>query len=80
MTSKDLIRVVGEALWGPRWQSDMAHHLGIGDRTIRRWAAGETQPAEPLWGKLLAAIDERQEQLAQIREKIARYLKPGAHS
>ena len=32
---------VGEACWGPRWQTNMANELGIADRTVRRWACGQ---------------------------------------
>jgi len=35
-----LLTDVGEALYGPRWQSDLARDLIISDRTVRRWAAG----------------------------------------
>lgn len=39
MSSK-LLRDAGEALYGPRWQSDLARDLGVSDRTMRRWAGG----------------------------------------
>jgi hypothetical protein len=70
MTSKDLIRAVGEALWGSRWQTDMSDALGVGDRTVRRWAAGETEPAPGVWHELLKAIEARQAQLARVRDEI----------
>ena len=35
-----LLAETGEALYGPRWQSDLARDLGVSDRTVRRWAAG----------------------------------------
>lgn len=39
MSSK-LLRDAGEALYGPRWQSDLARDLSVSDRTMRRWLAG----------------------------------------
>ncbi len=36
-----LLREAGEALYGPRWQSDLSRDLNVSDRTMRRWAAGE---------------------------------------
>lgn len=39
MSSK-LLRDAGEALYGPRWQSDLARDLHVADRTMRRWLAG----------------------------------------
>ena len=43
MTS-DLLRRIGEALFGPRWQSELTRELGVADRTMRRWVAGEGIP------------------------------------
>lgn len=42
----DLLRSTGEALYGPRWQSELARALCISDRTVRRWLAG-TVPIPP---------------------------------
>lgn len=39
MSSK-LLRDAGEALYGPRWQSDLARDLNVSDRTMRRWLSG----------------------------------------
>lgn len=36
---KDLLRDVGEALYGSRWQSEIAKDLNVADRTVRRWMA-----------------------------------------
>lgn len=33
------LRAVGEALFGPRWQCELAHELAVSSRTMRRWAA-----------------------------------------
>jgi len=35
-----LLRDAGEALYGPRWQTDIARDLHVSDRTVRRWLAG----------------------------------------
>jgi DNA-binding transcriptional regulator YdaS (Cro superfamily) len=40
MTPISLLKAAGEALYGPRWQSDLARDLGVSDRTMRRWAGG----------------------------------------
>lgn len=43
----DLLAAAGAALYGPRWQSDLARDLDVGDRTMRRWATGRIEiPAE----------------------------------
>ncbi len=46
-----LLRRVGEALFGLRWQSALALELDVSDRTMRRWVAGDTIPAG-VWGEL----------------------------
>jgi hypothetical protein len=40
--SADLLQRAGEALYGLRWQSELARDLDVADRTVRRWLAGET--------------------------------------
>ena len=40
----DLLRLAGEALYGPRWQTALAGDLGVTDRTMRRWAGGQPMP------------------------------------
>ena len=39
--NRDLFARVGCALYGDRWQTQLAGALGVADRTVRRWAAGE---------------------------------------
>lgn len=38
MRASDLSEL-GEALFGPRWQSQLAREFGVTDRTVRRWIA-----------------------------------------
>lgn len=58
----DLLAQCGEALWGSRWQSDMAEALGVSDRTVRRWVAGERIPAG-VWADLIRLTLERSDYL-----------------
>lgn len=44
MTKRELLIATGEALFGPRWQSNLSRELGVYDRTMRRWAAGDGIP------------------------------------
>lgn len=66
-----LLREAGEALYGPRWQSDLARDLGVSDRTVRRWVAGQPIPAG-LWSELREDIRARQRVLAVLLTKLPR--------
>ena len=54
-----LLVEAGEALYGPRWQSDLARDLGVSDRTVRRWAAGTTDVPPGVYVDLLRLTQER---------------------
>jgi hypothetical protein len=54
-----LIRAIGEALFGSRWQTDLGEHLGVNRRTVRRWLAGQDEPRPGVWAELLKLLSER---------------------
>ncbi len=64
-----LLRRVGEALFGPRWQSALAIDLDVSDRTMRRWVAGDQIPAG-VWGELRDLVVVRGHVLAAIYEEL----------
>jgi hypothetical protein len=78
MTSAELIRAVGEALFGSRWRPEMAAALEVGDRPLRRWAASdagrpdEVSPPAGIWSELLEMVDARQAQLSRVRDELER--------
>ena len=49
----------GEALYGPRYQRELAFALGVNERTMRRWVAGDTSPPESVLDDLKALVRER---------------------
>lgn len=49
----------GAALYGPRWQSELARSLGVSDRTMRRWLSGEHEIPAGVWGDCCALLKER---------------------
>lgn len=69
MTPTDLLHRVGAALYGPRWQSELARALLVSDRTVRRWAAGEAPP-EGVWAELAELIRARLAQLQRAAEEL----------
>lgn len=60
----------GEALYGPRWQSDLARDLGVADRTVRRWVAGATRVPTGVYVDLLRLVTERAEVLDALAERL----------
>lgn len=56
---------IGSALYGPRWQSELARALGVSDRHMRRWAASGEIP-EAYHDALRKLIGERIELLKSL--------------
>lgn len=64
-----LLAECGVALYGPRWQSDLARDLGVSDRTMRRWVAGKPVP-QGLYADLLRIAEERAHVLDDLTERL----------
>lgn len=60
----------GEALYGSRWQCEMARDLGIADRTVRRWVAGVTPVPCGVYLDLLRMVVERQAMLDDLASRL----------
>jgi transcriptional regulator with XRE-family HTH domain len=69
-TDQKLLTAVGEALYGARWQSDIARDLGVSDRTIRRWASGEDIPRPGVWRDLLALVLAHEKGLGVVKRAL----------
>lgn len=69
-----LLVEAGEALYGPRWQAELARDLGVADRTVRRWVAGTSEVPPGLYVDLLRLTQER----AAVLDKLAPRLREAA--
>ncbi len=65
-----LLAECGEALYGPRWQSELARDLGVADRTVRRWVAGTSDVPPGLYVDLLRLTQERAARLDQLADRL----------
>jgi hypothetical protein len=65
-----LLQDCGEALYGSRWQSDLARDLGISDRTVRRWVSGVDDPPLGIYTDLHRLVTERAQRLDDLGERL----------
>lgn len=71
----NLLRQAGEALYGSRWQTDLARDLKVADRTVRRWAvSGDVPPGA--WAEIRVLLRDRGAAIAAVRRQIPRVLPP----
>jgi predicted transcriptional regulator len=65
-----LLREAGEALYGPRWQSEMAKAVGVTDRTVRRWVAGADKLPSGVAFDLWRLCEDRMLLLDVVRDRL----------
>ena len=65
MTNLGRLRLLGEALYGPRWQNAVARDLDINSRQVHRWVSGEYEPHEGHIADLIAIAKERNIQIEE---------------
>lgn len=61
----------GAALYGPRWQTDLARALDVSDRTVRRWVAGSDPLPAGVAADLRRLCEARRKALADVIEGLA---------
>jgi methylphosphotriester-DNA--protein-cysteine methyltransferase len=70
MTPK-LFHDAGEALYGPRWQSDIARDLNMSDRHVRRLASGAAELSPGMAADLQRICEERMALLADVIRRLS---------
>ena len=59
----------GLTLYGQRWQTELAHNLGMADsRIIRYWLTRERHIPNYVWKKLVDLIKEKQIEMEKLLE------------
>ncbi len=60
MTAEEMNRICTQLYGTARWQTALSRELRVNDRTVRRWAAGDTAIPHPvaLCVRLMAFLDE----------------------
>lgn len=65
------LKIIGTALYGPRWQNTMADVLEHNPRTIRRWVAGQVKISKKTQERLFLLLWKRRVQLNEIIDSLA---------
>ena len=68
----ELLREAGEALYGSRWQTDLANDLGVALRTVQRWADGTRAIPDGLTDNIVELLEARGKTLVGLVGKIKR--------
>jgi hypothetical protein len=68
--SADLLREIGEAMYGARWKKDLAGDLGVNERTIRRWSAGEWPVPAGTYDALRKLIDTQALAVERVKRRM----------
>ncbi|MEE8657679.1 Transcriptional regulator [Acetobacteraceae bacterium EV16G] len=71
MITRDHLQETGEALFGPRWQSELASALGVNVRTVQRWISGKNPLPDWLAKDLAELVTEHRDRLDEIAGRIA---------
>ena len=61
-----LVFDIGEALYGPSWRGAVALALDVGERRVRRWAAGQNGIPPGVWGDLAGLLEARRAELSTL--------------
>lgn len=65
MKAQQLI-LIGEALYGARFQTELAGDLSVGDRTMRRWCSGKGEIPDNVQAELAVVVAAKGKKLAKI--------------
>ena len=66
MTRLDLFISAGEALFGPRWQSDLAAEMDLSVRYMQMLAAGDRRVTDAHLARLLQIVREHAKKLEGV--------------
>lgn len=66
----ELLRAVGEALYGSRWQHELAAALDVNERTVRRWVSGATPVPAFLASALFRLVLDRTATLDELLDQL----------
>lgn len=66
----ELLREIGEALFGDRWRDELPNVLGVSERNVRRWIANPEAVPAGVWNELRQLLAERGQLLQTLAARI----------
>ena len=66
----ELLRRIGESLYGSRWQTDLSNAISVSDRSMRRWLSGQDQIPEGVWRDIRLNVESRWIDLRELEYQI----------
>ena len=66
-----MLTTIGEALYGLRWQTQLAIDVGVSDRTVRRWVSGEDVPRLGILLDLRDIMMRKRQRLEELEQTLA---------
>lgn len=60
----------GQALYGDRWQTQLARSIGVSDRSVRGWAAGGRPVPPGVWKEIADLIRQHQQALSAVLQEL----------
>ncbi len=67
MSNIEKLALIGQALYGQSWKSEMAKSLGYDYRRIQHWMTGSRPMPDDIWPKLEILVEQRQDELNKIK-------------
>jgi hypothetical protein len=68
----DLLRRVGQALYGQDWKTALARALDVNERSVRRWDDGASPIPGGVRGELLQLVGKRGGELIELQRDLTR--------
>jgi len=70
LTARSRLARCGIALYGERWQSDLARALDVGARRVRAWVAGEEPVPAGVWADIVELLRDRADGARELIDEI----------
>lgn len=73
MQKNKLLILTGRALYGERWQTNIARDLGLSDgRRVRQWLSGDRPVPPGVWKVLAGLLEDRKRKLDEALVAISK--------